>query len=134
MALSKLKNHPEIDHYPHFSFVIQDNAIVAYGVNRNTTSPIHYGYQPRAVPPRVKAALEIKPYQAKLHSEVSAFRKARGILNHRKPWVMVNVRLNRAGRLRLSRPCPPCYAIITALGCRKFYYSHDNGFSTLVDL
>lgn len=37
------------------------------------------------------------------------------------------VRINRAGELRLSKPCPMCHDILKFAGVKKVYYSTNNG-------
>ena len=118
IAKEKLVVHPQ-SVYVHYSFIIQNNSIVGYGVNRDGTPPIHWGYKNRKDDPT---------YNPKLHSEINAYRKVKGILDKRKSFEIINVRLNRHGELRNSKPCSCCYNLLRELGCKKFYYSSDIGF------
>lgn len=36
-------------------------------------------------------------------------------------------RINRAGELRMARPCDSCLSVLTAAGARKIVYSTDEG-------
>lgn len=123
IALSKLTLHPEYHNYIHYSFVIQENKIVEWGVNSNKVPPVHYGYQHR---------IKGDKFGPKSHSEIEAFRKARGLLDLNKKFEMINIRLNKSKELRISKPCSCCHELLMALGCSKFYYSSDIGFLTCV--
>jgi hypothetical protein len=111
--------HPELEHFLHYSFIIQENKIVEFGLNNKGVPHRHYGYHDRIKDHR---------YSPKTHSEIAAYRKARGILDKRKNFQIVNVRINKAGDVRNSKPCSCCYAIMKALGCSRFFYSSDVGF------
>jgi tRNA(Arg) A34 adenosine deaminase TadA len=113
-ALSKNTpdHHPEWGRWHHYSFVIQDK-IVEFGLNR-TGPPI-----------------PMYPDIAKIHAEVAAWRKAKGILNHRKPWDVVNIRLNKTGDLRQSKPCVCCMELLRTAGCRMVHYSTNTGFESI---
>lgn len=117
LAIEKLPLHPEYLHFPHFCFVVEDNGIVAWATNTRMEPPLHYGYH--------------RPwdsgYRPKYHAEVMAYRKAMP-----KPgFEIVNVRLNRLGHIKLSKPCVPCCRLLARLGCRKAYFSSEAGFLTM---
>jgi hypothetical protein len=40
----------------------------------------------------------------------------------------VNVRIDRAGKIRLSKPCKGCSALIQYCGLREIWYTDDTGF------
>lgn len=119
IARKKIINHREFKHFLHFSFIIQENKVIEWGTNNKRVPEKHNGYHRRIQ--------DIK-YNPKTHSEVDAWKKARGILNKRKNFQIINVRLNRLGELRNSRPCNCCYEILKALGCNSFYFSTILGF------
>ena len=104
--------HPEWGRKHHFTFIIQNNKIIEYGVNR-----------PGPPPPR-GYNMEF----GKIHSEIDAFRKAKGILDPNKPFEVVNLRLNKQNQLRMSKPCTCCSAFLQTLNCNSIYYSTDTGF------
>lgn len=108
-----LKRHPNKGNYPHFSFIVQGGRIVEYGWNTYRIPPVHYGYK-----------------KGTTHSEIDAYRKARGIMDDGK-FVIVNIRLNKHGEMRLSAPCELCYTIMKELGCGEFYFSTDCGFARM---
>jgi len=101
--------HPQWDCYKHYSFVIQNHKIVEWGTNRRGSSFTFLGYE---------------PYQ-KIHSEVDAYFKARGIMDKGVPFEVVNIRLTKNGTLRDSNPCKCCFAFLRNLGCKAIWFSTD---------
>ena len=122
-AREKLHLHPQLEYFPHYTFIIQKNRVVDWATNLSDNPPIHYGYQHRILDPF---------YKPKLHSEIAAFKKAKGILIKNEPFEIVNIRLNKNKELRLSKPCICCFRIMQELGCSKFYYSCNFGFLKLI--
>jgi len=41
--------------------------------------------------------------------------------------ILVNVRIDREGSVRNSRPCKSCESLLKALQPKKVYYTNDNG-------
>ena len=99
----------------HYSFIVQSNKILEMGVNRPETSPpVHYGY----------------PSHSDLHSEIDAWKKARGILKSEK-WEIVNVKLSKEAPLYPTAdaaPCGPCMIFLLEQGCKRFYFSTSGGW------
>lgn len=116
IASKNLKNHPEYQHYAHFTFIVKDNQIITWATNNAHTPPKHYGYGSR-----IKGAIP------KTHSEIRAYRRSRRILG-RQSFQIINIRLNRSNQMRLSKPCCCCNNIMREMGCTKFYYSSPVGF------
>jgi len=116
-ALDKLPTHPEYMHFPHFSFIVVRGKIVSWSTNTRMEPPIHYGYH--------------RPwdetYRPKYHAEVSAYKRA----TITEPFEIINVRLNRCGEIKLSRPCRPCCKLMTELGCKRIWFSSESGFLSL---
>ena len=108
-ARMKLKSHSE--NYKHFSFIVQKNKVVDWGINNCKEMPAHFGYRK----------------SSKTHAEVAAYFKAKGIMQD-GDFEIVNIRLNNDGWLRNSKPCDCCYRLLKALGCKRFYYSTNLGF------
>lgn len=119
IARSKLSIHPEGKRYLHYTFVCQYSKLVEWGFNHRGIPPIHMGYHRRI------SDLKFRP---KIHSELSAYKKSRGLLDKRKPFNIINIRLNRDGEFRNSRPCSCCYNLLKSLGCDKFYFTDICGF------
>lgn len=112
IAKDRLRNHPEYDKggFLHFSFIVVHNKILEVGVNHQGEPPLHYGYED----------------YSKVHSEVSAYKKARGLLGKDK-FEIVNVRFTRSYKLKLSKPCPNCEYLLRQLGCERFFYTTNDG-------
>lgn len=108
-------DHPQYGFFHHYSFIIQDNKIIEWGMNRDG-SPFIHGYHD----------------SSKIHSEVDAFRKARGLLDPKKPFEILNIRLNKTNQLRNSKPCKCCFSFIKAMGASKIYFSTDVGIAKIV--
>jgi len=105
-----LPTHPWFRHRKcHFSFVVQNNKIIEWGMNRQGNPPASY------------------PDFAAIHSEIDAYSKARGIMNHGQGFEIINIRLNRQGLLKLSAPCERCGPFIQAIGCSHVYFSTNMG-------
>jgi len=119
IARDKICNHPQLEHWIHYSFIIQNNAIIEWATNLSFDPPIHYGYKNR---------IDDVKYRPKLHSEIVCYKRAKGLLIKNKFFEIINIRLNKQGEVRLSKPCPCCYEIMKELGCSKFYYSTNQLF------
>jgi hypothetical protein len=117
-CLKKLSKHPELKNFPHYSFVIKDGVLVSWATNSKKEPPRHYGYHRNWD----------KGFRPKWHSELAAYRKS----PVKPPFQIVNVRMNKQGDLRISKPCAACTKMMTALGCSKFYYSFPGGFLSYV--
>lgn len=120
IAQEKLHTHPQLSNFPHYSFVIQNNQIIEWAPNTAMEPPRHYGYH----------RTNDTGFKPKYHSETLAYKRARGLISE-KDFEMINIRLNKKGEIRLSKPCKPCFELMSALGCRYFYYSSEVGFLKL---
>lgn len=116
ISIDYLPKHPQLKCYPHYSFIVQDNKIIEWATNVVYEPPIHFGYRMR-----------ISGGRPKLHAEFLAYKRARGILG-RRGFEVVNIRLNRSGMVRISKPCQCCHDFLSDLGCIKFWYSWEGGF------
>jgi hypothetical protein len=98
----------------HFTFILQGRKIVEWSTNRNgpSTTPNYQVY-------------------LMTHAEPNAYRKAKGIMNHRKSFYAVNVRLNGQGDLRNSFPCPFCFAYLKGVGAHHVWFSTNMGFAKI---
>jgi len=121
-AQTKLKHHPErIKGFIHYAFIVQHNQIVEWATNGRLEPPLHYGYHSS------KNDITFVP---KFHAEIWAYKRARGILEDGF-FEIINIRLNKLGKLRLSKPCRPCFELLSAVGCKNFYFSSEVGFLEL---
>lgn len=115
IARSKNHIHPHQNGFRHYTFVVQNNKILELGMNRLTQPERTRGY---------------KDFSGR-HAELDAMYKARGIMDHNKPFEIINIRLNRRGELRLSKPCKVCDAWLRTTNCKTILYSTDDGFEVL---
>jgi len=62
------------------------------------------------------------------HAESLLVAKLLGRYNYVDPsWKFVVMRINRVGKILLSKPCENCQKILDALNIDNFYYSNDDG-------
>lgn len=108
--------HPEWGCYHHFSFIIQDNKIIEWATNTRAESLKYNGYAGHC----------------KIHSESRAYKRARGILNKGYSFDVINIRLTKKNKLKLSKPCPCCYNFLKGLGAKKIWFTTEFGFARLV--
>jgi len=113
-ALRGLPEHNQFIHHPHTTFVVQDNKIIEWGENRTGDPPIYFGYFKRSEAP-------------KLHAELVAYRRARGILAS-GGFDLVNVLLNKQGEIKNSAPCEVCQAWLREMGCRSVWFTTPSGW------
>lgn len=114
-ALSKNnpKDHPDWGCYHHFSFIVQNDKILAWGPNMpGPARPSYSGIR-------------------KIHSEAAAYQRGRGKLTRGKPWAIVNLRLSKDGQLRISKPCHCCQSFLRAAGVGKIYFTTEAGFAQM---
>ena len=105
------EKHQEWGYYHHFSFVIQNGKILEWGKNRRGSPLLYLGYQP----------------YTKMHSEVDAYFKAKGILDKIKRFEVINIRLDKYNIIRRSEPCRCCSAFLRNLGCYRIWFSTNIG-------
>src|SRR5581483_1238148 len=103
MRIVQSKKHTHTELFLHFTFIVQNNKIVEWGRNHVGAPAKHMGYHNRFVD---------ETYSPKTHSELDAYRKGRGLIVNSKPFEIVNIRVNRSGVMRQSKPCSCCYTIL----------------------
>ena len=114
IAIKKIEFHPQYRNFIHYSFVVQNNKILGYGKNNFREPPKYYGYHEK---------FRDKQIVPRFHAEIDSYFNSRHLIDRRFPFDMINIRLNRQLKIRLSKPCEPCFNLLTDLGCRRFYYS-----------
>jgi deoxycytidylate deaminase len=98
----------------HFSFIVRKNSIVSVGWNKILkTHPIANKYN--------------YPYN-KIHSELDSIINFDGDLSKNK-YEMLNIRIGMDGRMKMSRPCKNCRALLNDYGLNNVTYSNEIGFS-----
>ena len=111
MRIAREKNASHPEKFRHYTFIVQNNKILEYGINRRGNPLTEYGY----------------PGYGKIHSENDAYRKSKGLLGSGK-WEAVNIRLSKKGLLRMSLPCPCCVSYLKEFGCTAVTATTDHGF------
>lgn len=97
----------------HFSFIVKKNRIRSIGFNNTKkTSPLSYKYNP------------LWPY---VHSEVSAVTKFDGKLSDLENCILINVRLDKQGKVMMSKPCKNCLQLVANFGFKKVFYTGRMG-------
>ncbi len=102
-----------IKRWMHWTFIYQDGSLIEWGTNLNAVSVQNkrFGYK------------EGRHY---IHAETVAFKRASGLLDRRKSWQLLNVRLRTTLQTGLSCPCPVCLGFIKACGCSIAYFTVEN--------
>ena len=110
-------NHPQWDYYHHFSFIISTSGkIVEWGVNRRSSPLSLLGYADHS----------------KMHSEIDAYFKAKGLIRNEK-FDVVNIRLTKTSRVASSKPCACCFGFLKKTGARKIYFTTNiNSFACII--
>jgi len=65
-----------------------------------------------------------------VHAEAAAIGRLDD-LNLCRRATLVNIRLNRQGELRNSKPCAVCMALLANLGIPRIYHTTENGFELI---
>lgn len=119
-SLQEAGNHPQYRHYIHFSYAIVGGKIEAVGRNQSAAPDVHFGYNRRGM---------VTP---KIHAELDAYRKLRKKFSiNRIDWSLVNVRVNRSGEFKMSKPCVVCQEWLAAVGCESITYTTERGWNAL---
>jgi len=114
-ARRTLSRHSQYKYYPHFSFLCQDGKIISSGRNSGHEPPKHLGYHKR-----------INDSKPKTHSEFAAYKRGRKRLIPNKKFSCINIRLNKKGETKISKPCSCCFNFLKIMGCAEFFYCDEN--------
>ena len=106
MAMQRQKKHTSI--------IIYKKKIVSIGQNIFKTHP---------------KSIELGYNYGEMHSALDAFRKIPYNLRGKK-LILLNVRFNRFGELRNSKPCPVCSKWCSQI-FHKIYYTTNDGLNIL---
>lgn len=106
----------------HYAAAFDGNKMIEFAQN----NPIQFD----AKAFRMGQMFNIKTYKEYpfLHAESHLVSKLLHRYNTILPsWSMVVLRINREGRILLSKPCKKCQKILNAVDFKKVYYSLDGG-------
>jgi hypothetical protein len=112
----------------HWTFIVQNNKILGWGTNNNAIPHKGLGFWNNRFDHREDG----DQHEPKTHSELSAYKKAKGLLDPGKKWEAVNIRLNREGAMKMSKPCRCCYEFLKTLECSSVHFSTDCGWAKIV--
>lgn len=113
--------HPEIRCY-HYAAAFDNNKMIGFAQN----NPIKFD----AKAFRMGEMFNIKTYKeypyphAESHLVSKLLHRYNTICSN---WAIVVLRINREGRILLSKPCKNCQKILDALDLNNIYYSIDGG-------
>ena len=97
----------------HFSFICKRNRIISMGMNSQKTTHTllkRYNY-----------------YMEGIHSELDCYIKIRWMDINYSKCVLINVRINRFGQIKMSKPCSCCLSLIKEIGINTVYYTTNEG-------
>jgi tRNA(Arg) A34 adenosine deaminase TadA len=97
----------------HFSFVVRRNTIVSIGWNQPfKTHPQaqRFGYRFNCI-----------------HSELHAILKFSKAVRELSHYMLVNVRLDKQGDVRMSKPCVTCQKLLGVFTFNEVWYSTNEG-------
>lgn len=103
----------------HFTYIIDGRRILARGTNSRKTHPANLTY------PYVNREMQTISHIVGIHSEMRAalylgMDNCRGL-------ALLNVRIDRNGRVRQSRPCRGCMEMIMRAGFAEILHTDDDG-------
>jgi deoxycytidylate deaminase len=99
--------------FKHFSFAIKRNAIYSVGWNKPwQTHPLGLRFHHKI---------------SSIHSEISCLSKLNVVPAEFSKFTIINVRLDKEGTVRLSKPCQCCQNMLAAFGITEVYYSSNSG-------
>lgn len=114
-AIEYLPKHGEP--YRHYTFVICKNKIIEWGLNRRGSPLTFLGYADHT----------------KMHSEVDAYFKAKGLLD-KQSFEVVNIRLNMDGSIKNSQPCSCCCEFLKNFKCNRVWFTTGMGRFARMDI
>lgn len=100
-------------HWKHFSFIVRKNNVVSIGWNQPyKTHPlaVKWGYKFGCIHSELHSILKFDNPPAKLYR-----------------YSLVNVRLDKHGNVRMSKPCKHCQALLLAFNLGDVWYTNNSG-------
>ena len=101
----------------HFTFILDGKRIVSFGTNSRKTHPLNLLH------PYTNRNMEAISQFVGTHSEMKAILK----IGDCRGLSLLNVRIDRNGRIAQSRPCRGCMSVIRAAGIREVAYTDGRG-------
>jgi deoxycytidylate deaminase len=109
-----LAQYNNIQHnYKHFSFIFRKTRLVAFGINAPyKTHPV---------------ALRFGHRFASIHSELAAILSFPYPNKELRDCRLINVRVDKYGKIKMSKPCKNCEPMLSWAGLKEIWYSTNNG-------
>jgi len=114
IARNKIEKHP-MDKFIHFTFIVQGKKILGFGTNRYGPAPTGFGYDENS----------------EIHSEPDAFHKYGNKIDKTKPFKVVNIRFNKLGEIKMSKPCKCCNGFLKVMGANTVWFTTDAGWAKM---
>lgn len=102
----------------HFSFIVKRSKIVSFGwnqPNKTHTMAAKFGYK--------------FPY---IHSELSAIKNFPHPNSHLDGLTLINVRIDKRGKINMAKPCKNCMNLIRFFGIRQVIYTGVNNWENMI--
>ncbi len=112
IRISKSLLYKAEENQKHFSFIITGSKILAIGINTFQEHPKghYFGFK-----------------WGGLHSEISAILKlGKPFGDNCKKYDIINIRLNKKGLVRISKPCKTCENVLKMIDFKRAYYSTND--------
>jgi deoxycytidylate deaminase len=99
--------------WKHFSFICRRNTVYSIGWNNcNKTHPLAYKHNYK--------------FNA-IHSELHAIIKFNCRIRDFSKFCVINVRLDKYNKVRMSKPCHTCQKLLYHFGVKNVWYSNNVG-------
>ncbi len=115
-------NYPSLRTF-HVTFALYKRKIVSIGINSTKTHPdikkLNYSSEEG----------EDLRNIARTHSELNCILKVKNKLNYKnlKDITFINVRIDKMGNAKYSKPCNGCSDLLKRIGYKNIYYSGECG-------
>jgi hypothetical protein len=101
----------------HFSFVLDGRQVLSIGINNILKTH--------------SLSFTVRPQWPFIHSEAHAIKSFPLAPACLEGLAMFNVRLNKLGEVRLSKPCKFCQKLLGVFGISEVYFTTETGFESL---
>jgi deoxycytidylate deaminase len=121
LIFDQIRNHPFKKNLTalHGSLITKGGSVISWGLNEPGKCGFSesYAYHPGFT----------------RHAELNAIKKVRRKIDLTGA-VCYNLRIDKNGEIRMSKPCPSCEKLLLNYGFKKVYFSTENGFMDCMKL
>jgi deoxycytidylate deaminase len=108
----------------HFSFILYRNRIISIGQNSKKTSPKNLRNKHFS-----RSSGKDISHNKGTCSELAAIVKLKNTTNiDFKKCVLINVRIDKKGKMNNSKPCGSCRSLLSYFSFKKVFYTSPEGF------